>query len=220
MKVHLGPYIDPWRCRIHSRYMDKKYDYIWPDDAQQWTAFERALEKIEDGIQIIYKYTINQYLNRKKRKEKVHIDRYDMWSMDHTLALIILPMLKLLKEQMHGSHEVDDEDVPEHLRSTAAPLKENEWDTDENHTKRWDWVLDEMIYTFECSVNEDWDDQFYSGKHDIRFVPTEVDGKKFFEYETGPNNTFKVDREGLNKAWERRKNGMMLFAKYYHALWD
>ena len=46
----------------------------------------------------------------------VKIDRYDTWSMDHTLADIILPMLKQLRDTKHGSPMVDVEDVPEELR--------------------------------------------------------------------------------------------------------
>ena len=42
----------------------------------------------------------------------VRIDRYDTWSMDHTLADIILPMLKQLDATKHGAPHVDDEDVP------------------------------------------------------------------------------------------------------------
>ena len=53
--------------------------------------------------------------------------------MDHTLAMIIVPMLKQLKETKHGAPFVDDEDVPEELKSTSAPAKENDWDTDDNH---------------------------------------------------------------------------------------
>ena len=34
----------------------------------------------------------------KERKVNIRIDNYDLWSMDHTLSLIILPMLKKLKE--------------------------------------------------------------------------------------------------------------------------
>jgi hypothetical protein len=84
----------------------------------------------------------------------VKIDRYDTWSMDHTLADIILPMLKQLKTTKHGSPSVDDQDVPEGLglRSTEAGPKENEWDTDDNWFKRWDWVLDEMIFAFEHTI--------------------------------------------------------------------
>jgi hypothetical protein len=58
----------------------------------------------------------------------VKIDRWDTWSMDHTLAEIILPMLKQLNETKHGAPHTDDEDVPEYLRSYMAQPKENEWE--------------------------------------------------------------------------------------------
>ena len=89
------------------------------------------------------------------RKINIRIDKYDTWSMDSTLALIIHPMLIQLKQTKHGSPWIDDEDVPEELRSTSAPPKENEWDTDDNHHARWDWVLDEMIWAFETHLDDE-----------------------------------------------------------------
>jgi len=89
------------------------------------------------------------------RKISIRIDKYDTWSMDSTLALIIHPMLIQLKQTKHGSPWIDDEDVPEELRSTSAPPKENEWDADDNHHARWDWVLDEMIWAFETHLDDE-----------------------------------------------------------------
>jgi hypothetical protein len=74
--------------------------------------------------------------------------------MDHTLADIILPMLKKLQETKHGAPDVDDEDVPEELKSTSSPPKENVWEVDPNHFKRWDWVMDEMIWSFEYKLKD------------------------------------------------------------------
>ena len=148
----------------------------------------------------------------------VKIDKYDTWSMDHTLADIILPMLKQLNEEKHGAPWVDDEDVPDELKSTSAPPKKNEWDTDDNHFKRWDWILDEMIYAFECEVDDEWEDQFHSGKSDLRWIKEE--DSKFFRMEKGPNDTFVFDKKAHDKAWKRRNNALMLFGKYYHSLWD
>jgi len=68
--------------------------------------------------------------------------------MDRTLALIVHPMLKQLNKSKHGAPFTDDEDVPENLRSTNAKPKKNEWDTDSNHFKRWDWIMKEMIWVF------------------------------------------------------------------------
>ena len=123
---------------------------------------------------------------KKKRTIIVKIDRYDTWGMDHTLSLIILPMLKQLHATKHGSPHVDDEDVPEHLKSTSASPKENEWDTDDNHFKRWDWVMDEMIWAFEQMVDEDSTEKFYDH--------TAVDKKAGLEEQI---NKIKVDYAGI-----------------------
>jgi hypothetical protein len=136
-------------------------------------------------------------------------------------------MLQQLKRDKHGAPNVDDEDVPEHLRSTAAPPRENEWDTDANHFLRWDWVLDEMIFAFEMKSRDDWRDEFYSGEIDILWVPVDQDGNevdkkdaKWHEMRHGPNHTHEIDSEGMKRVQDRITNGFRLFGKYYEALWD
>ena len=37
---------------------------------------------------------------------------------------------------------------------------------------------------------------------------------------TGPNDTWKVDRDGMKKDQDRRANGFKLFGKYYQSLWE
>jgi hypothetical protein len=157
----------------------------------------------------------------------VKIDRWDTWSMDHTLADIVLPMLRQLKETKHGAPNVDDEDVPEHLRSTAAEPKENEWDTDSNHFQRWDWVMDEMIFAFEMKVRDDWQAEFHSGDIDIKWVPVDKEGNevakgehKYYEMKKGVNDTHVYDAEGAQRVQTRISNGFRLFGKYYEGLWD
>jgi hypothetical protein len=157
----------------------------------------------------------------------VKIDRWDTWSMDHTLGRIALPMLKQLKATKHGAPFVDDEDVPDELKSTAAPAKENEWDTDDNHFKRWDWALGEMIFAFECKVDDSWEDAFREGEIDMLWVPVDRDGNEvpkgdhnFYQMKRGPKDTYKCDYEGMKKVQARIDNGFRLFGKYYQALWD
>jgi hypothetical protein len=157
----------------------------------------------------------------------VKIDRWDTWSMDHTLAHIILPMLKQLQASKHGAPYVDDEDVPEEFKSTNAPEKENEWDTDDNHFKRWDWVLDEIIFAFQNTVDESWQDKFSSGEIDTIHVPVDADGNevpkseaKFFEMRNGPKHTYECDYDGIREFGNRIQNGYRLFGKYYRNLWD
>lgn len=217
MKVDIGPYPTDWlRCQIYDRYMNKKYGFDWEDNHNK---FEKFLEKLDDTIQSVYNATINQVIKHRKRKIKVRIDRHDIWNMNETLAHIIVPMLKQLKESKHGAPFVDDKDVPKHLRSTAAPAKENESDTDDNHFKRWEYVLDEMIFAFEAQLI-DWESQFYSGEHDIKSVKVEIDGKTYYEWQKGPNDTFKVDKKNYNLYNKRMKNGYRLFGKYYEGLWN
>ena len=149
----------------------------------------------------------------------VKIDPWDTWSMDHTLADIILPMLKQLKATKHGAPFVDDEDVPEgmNLRSTEAEPKENEWDTDSNHFKRWDWVLDEEIWAFEQLTMDDAEGQFFDhSAYDGGPLGTD----EWLDDLTKGVSKVKYDKEG-HEAWSKRKaNGFRLFGKYYENLWD
>lgn len=218
MRVYIGPYIDRWISNVHTRYMNRKYsDGLWPRYAEERDApiDERAVEALEDALQWVYNQTINRYLDRKKSKINVKIDRYDTWSMDHTLAPIILPMLIQLKETKHGSPWTDDEDVPEELRSTSAPPKENEYDTDEYHHDRWNWALSEMIWAFEQKArNDGWEGDYYEYDH----VNPNKDSKDFSE-SLGLKLTWE-DPEGRKAHQERMTNGFRLFGKYYEALWD
>ena len=204
MKVTIGKYPSRLSCRIFSNYMDKKYGYVdWPNE---YTTFEKCLEKAEDTIQTVYNWVNVLIFDRLQQKIKVKIDYWDTWSLDHTLAHIIAPMLKQLNETKHGAGFVDDEDVPEELKSTSAPPKENEWDTDDNHFKRWDYVLNEMIWAFEQKVKDDWEQQFYKFEDD----PKAPLGMKIVWR----------DDEGRKKHQERMSNGFRLFGKYYEGLWD
>lgn len=214
MKVYIGPYVKwfgPYQLAERILFWKDKYK------GDSVHALGERLESIAP-----LKNFLNWLYNKKQRKVKVHIDHYDVWSADHTLAMIIHPVLVKLKENKHGSPSVDDEDVPEHLRSTAAPeLTEEQKNCgaiDENWHKRWEWVLDEMIWAFGQHAADDWEDQFYSGDVDVKFV--KVDGTDLSRMEHGPNHTFKVDTEQKLVYMERMDNGRRLFAKYYKSLWD
>lgn len=162
---------------------------------------------------------------KKKRKIEVHIDRWDTWNMETTLGYIVRPMLKQLRANKHGAPWVDDEDVPEELRSTSArELTQEEKDnghTDDNHFKRWDWVMDEMIFAFESldgGENQDWEDQFTTGKYDFRFKKIDESGTS--QMIRGPNHTAETDWDGRKAYAKRVQNGFRLFGKYYMHLWD
>jgi hypothetical protein len=204
MKAYIGPYRHRWVSYVHDKYMDKKYGVQWKESS---TKFEHLLEKLEDGLQWLYNITINQIIDRRSdQKIKVRVDKHDTWGMDHTLSHIILPMLKQLNDTKHGAPFVGDEDVPEELRSTSALPKKDQYDLDDNHFKRWDWVMDEMIWAFEQKQDDDWESSYY-------------------EYEEDPSSMFGLklvwsDDEGRKAHQARMTNGFKLFGKYYENLWD
>ena len=198
--------------RIRS--LEQERDYVeHPAWVERWSnrlePISRAIQWILDRVHPAITY--------------VKIDRWDTWSMDYTLSPIILPMLRQLKENQHGAGFVDDEDVPEELKSTSAPAKENEWDTDANHFLRWDYVLNEMIFAFDHKADDSWEDAFRSGEHDLIHVPCEWDeaGRPtMYQMKEGPNNTYKCDYEGMQVVEARIQNGFRLFGRYFQNLWD
>ena len=116
MRVKIGKYPNRLTCNLYNDYMEKRYGYVdWPE-VQDRKA--HVLESIEDRVQSVYNVVNWLWLDRRTQKVKVRIDEWDTWSMDSTLALIILPMLKQLQETKHGAPLVDDADVPKRLRST------------------------------------------------------------------------------------------------------
>ena len=219
MKVYISKYRDHWLspytiCEKICWWREIDYDEPWVKRVN------KVLEPI-CGLWRDFLDFIHPPINY------VKIDNYDTWSMDTTLTPIILPMLKQLKETKHGAPFTEDEDVPERLRSTtkaAVKSKKESWDTDCNHFKRWDWILDEMIWAFEQLADDEWEAQFHSGTSDIVWVPSkELDAKGkplTYEMTAGPKDTRKWDKKGYMKHSARIDNGTRLFGKYFRALWD
>ncbi len=147
----------------------------------------------------------------------VRIDRYDTWSLDHTLADIILPMLRQLKATKHGSPHVDDADVPEYLQTHMAQPGDHEWDTDSLWHMRWEYVLDEMIWAFEQKVADDAEGQFFDHSS---YKNDNVPIKEWLADVNNRASKVKYDEAGHQVWLARKANGLRLFGKYYEALWD
>ena len=233
MKVKIGPYtnwVGPYQIAdalcFWAKPIKDETDIVprkpdWVHNFGTWLA-ER-----KDGNDTWLTKLCEWIHSHQKRQEYVRIDKYDTWGMDHTLALITLPMLKQLKATKHGAPNTDDEDVPDNLKSTSADPKENEWDTDSNHFLRWDYILDEMIFAFECKLNDKWDEQFWTGEYgDFIKKPT---GEQFLNPVTNKlEDTYRMELTGDRECdWKGREvmqtritNGFKLFGKYYEALWD
>ena len=162
----------------------------------------------------------------------VKIHKYDTWSFDHSLAKIVLPALKKLKEDKHGSPYVDLDLVPEELRYIGTEdydaqccfdfYHEDKADTYPMIEKRWNYVLDEMIFAFEHLLDDSWEEEFKSGTIDKIHVPCAWDenGKPtMYEMKNGPNDTYKCDYDAIFKVHERMDNGFRLFGIHYRNLW-
>ena len=215
MKVIMNGYPNHWI----SPYTVIDYAFFWTDwskchrdkgivedkdfvDRPEWTEkWANHLAPFCEGLK-----KVRQVINPEIRYVK--IDRYDTWSMDHTLAHIIHPMLVQLNKEKHGAPFTDDDDVPKELRSWMAEPKENEWDTDSNHFKRWDWIMGEMIWAFEQELKDDEAEFFDHSESNEGENWNERLGK------------IKVDHEGLEAHQKRKANGYRLFGRYYSNLWD
>lgn len=220
MKVKIGPYtnwVGPYQIAEKLLFWMDKHEDGRVHDFGTWLA-ER-----KDGSDTLLTKVCQWIESKKSRQVYVRIDRYDTWGLDSTLALIALPMLKQLQATKHGSPNTDDADVPEHLKSTSAPAKESEWDTDANHFLRWDWILSEMIFAFECKCDDSWQEKYRSGVIDFKTEPCAWDeaGKPtMYQMKSGPNDTYKCDYDGMALEQARITNGFRLFGKYYENLWD
>jgi hypothetical protein len=139
----------------------------------------------------------------KKPKTVVEIKYEDVWNMDITLAQVIHPMLLKYQECNHGAFNVDDEDVPEAIRSTAAGPKEYEFDPDEHWDARHEYVVNEMIWAF-ANILDDKSNDFW--------VERPEEGDCYFD-------TGKYDLEAYLTCEKRIQNGTKLFGKYYQGLW-
>lgn len=234
MKVYISKYrnhwISPYTILEKVCFWEKDPDVFYNFEKEPNHRYEKLVDRLEPvcrGIQKILDF-VHPPINY------IKIDHYDTWSMDNTLAPIILSMLKQLKATKHGSGVVDLEDVPVELRYTNTEEYEEQHTFDfykEHKIKegnrdihaRWDWVLDEMIWAFEQICDDDSDAQFHSGEYDFKSVACEwdKDGKPtLYTFEKGPNDTHRFDEVGYTKHHERIQNGTRLFGKYYQHLWD
>jgi len=227
MKVHIGPYPRHFSSRLFQNHMNQKYGFDWPSK-REYTKYELFLDRADDFINpVLWKIT---RLFEQERKIKVKIERSDVWDAHSTLAYIILPILQEIRKDANGSPFVDDDDVPAGLKSTdAPPLTEEQKNTghvDALHFDRWNYVLDQMIFSFENIVDESWQEKFHTGVISRETVPQDKDGNDcdeldavIYEWRALPDDTSQFDKEGYQEYDARIQNGLILFGKYYRSLW-
>lgn len=186
----------------------RKIDYDEP-----WVkTFNEVMTPVSVGLQKVLNF-IHPEINY------VKIDYYDTWSMDATLSPIILPMLKQLKATKHGTPFTDYSDGPWYYR---FELNKDEHTTNEEgsfNEQRWNWILDEIIWTFEQLSDVNYDTRYWSETGEIDF--TEPDVSDCVELvELFGRKKSRVDWDGLKLHEDAIQNGLRLFGRYYRAMWD
>lgn len=207
MKVKIGPYLNWWGPYQIAELLFGNPEKYLPPEEETWR--HRWSERLGDWLAKTKFADFCQWVHdRRQRQVYVRIDNYDVWNMDETLRHIIGPMFVKLKEVKQGSGFIDDADVPDDLKSTAAPPRENPWDTDANLHKRYDWLLDEMIWAFNTDHEE--------AKHKF-YDHSAVNKDDSIEKQIGG---MRIDRESLDAYEARLQRAYELFGKYYQTFWD
>lgn len=179
------------------------------------------------------KVKIGQYPKKRltQRKVNIEIENFDTWSLDHTLALIILPALLQLKESKHGVPaefaDVGGADY-EHQQSFDF-YKETYNEAFDKGCERWDEILDKMIWSFQQLAFDDYEKLYHHGSTDYGWE--EDSSSQFFNSITNQVETvYKLIDKNADQHWydhighklheERIQEGLELFGKYYRNLWD
>ena len=166
-----------------------------------------------------------------KRRIDIQIDPFDTWSLDHTLATIILPALIQLKNTKHG--------VPGGLTDRVGGdfdnnlvfdfIKEDDAEVFNQLCDSWDDVLDKMIWSFlQLSIEDDYDNKYHHGKMETDWVESDytytdpITGKIEKTYQMVDKNPEEhwFDQIGSQEHEKRIQEGLELFGKHFRDLWD
>ena len=186
-----------------------------------------VVEKLADRIpskpfQLLYQFREKLPWN----KTVIRIDKWDTWSMDDTLAHIILPMLKQLKATKHGIPcefaEVGGESWKDQLCFDF--YQEDTADLFEEHAeRRWNEVMDKMIWSFEQAVEKNTNPDAYWQPYWEDMTPEEVveeTENSIYKQLDIDHPRKKINREKMSEYYDRMQEGFTLFGKYYCSLWD
>lgn len=155
------------------------------------------------------------------RKISVKIDDFDTWSLDHTLAIIIYPALLQLKNTKHGvPGEFADVGGESHGTQDSFDFyKESHNEAFDEGSKRWDEILDKMIWSFEQLLKDDYSEQYHHGEAKFEFVIENEDDDYSVMKDLNPTEHW-YDGNGHMLHEQRIQEGLDLFGRYFRSLWD
>lgn len=189
MEVKIGPYVDwigPYQIAQKILFWKNKDEHDVVYNLGKWLA------KDKNGNSSLLNEFCQWLYNKKKRKIKVKIDDYDLWSVDSTLCHIIHPLLVKFVDNLQSTARVDKEDVPVELHSTYGEYTENDGGMSSMYShEAWLHVLNEMIWSFD----PEWDDKYGYGAEEFTHA-------KYDEH------------------LKRQQKGFALFGKYFSAIWS
>lgn len=173
------------------------------------------------------KIKISKYPRNGFQKAEVRIDQWDTYSTDVTLARIILPLLLQLKDRKHGvpSEFIRGIERVDYKQECFDFIHEDRNSPLERAEKEWNEILDKMIWSFQQILTDDWNSNYHHGKVEIEWKPIQytdpATGKLTKGYEMD-NDSSKhwYDRVGHELHYQRIQEGLELFGKYMHYLWE
>lgn len=150
------------------------------------------LDHVPYGWRVYYKIQdIKRWFVSTYQRMRYGVADSECWSLDYTFTRYILPRLKHFKKM--NRYTYPDGITPE----------------------KWEEILDEMIWAFEFMLDED---KF------IKFPETGIDfsDPESFNREKTPEQKQDWQRylDESKKLQHRKKEALLLFAKYYESLWD
>ena len=246
MRVYIGPYYRTLSAKqIAKGLQDHGHPFVLNEEEQVslaealWAEGCGSKEKNQKLLMRANKYLLLDGKNKNLTKEdieilaqwaqektqrikKIKINSYDTWSMDHTLAAIILPMLQQLKATKHGSpgNMPAFQQTSNQAQLTFDFYQDGDEDANAEGHKQWSVILDHMIWAFEQIVND------YPEEENFWITPPILDLEEYPE-DLGKavipvrwEQRGELDVNAHEEYHEKIKEGTRLFGEYYSSLWD
>ena len=151
-----------------------------------------------------------------KRNISIHIDGYDTWGLDHTLAVIIYPALIQLRDTMPGIPADFTSDFDYSPQYSFDFYEDTSNDEFEKRVEMWRETMNKMIWAFREIAEGDYEEKYHHGDPQYSTDVTQDGYVKLVKQ----NHEAWVDYEGIKAHEEKIDEGLMLFAKYFRNLWE